>query len=73
MTMLALKAFVRSYHSSGRLVQKFCLSTAAKEDHLVFADKTPPGYDGSAAVYSEVISEEEESTILMDLKQIFQR
>ena len=39
----------------------------------MFADKAPPGYDGSAVVYSEVITEEEESTVLLDLKEIFKR
>mmetsp|Transcript_12326 Transcript_12326/g.23580 ORF Transcript_12326/g.23580 Transcript_12326/m.23580 type:complete len:249 (-) Transcript_12326:28-774(-) len=75
MSMLAFKAFVRSYQNSGRLVQKCCLSTASpsKVDHFVFADKAPAGYDGSAVVYSDVITEEEESTVLLDLKEFFKR
>lgn len=40
---------------------------------LVYTANAPAGYDNSATVYSNVITEQEESTILQDLKQIFRR
>lgn len=80
-TMVALKAIANTYRRtspSGRSwIQKYCFSTVApkkeKADRFVYADGAPPGYDGSAVVYGEVITEEEESTILLDLKRLFQR
>ena len=40
---------------------------------LVHDAKAPAGYDGSAAVYSNVISPDEQARILDDLKQVFRR
>lgn len=86
MIALGSKAFVESnsFHRLISRVQRCLLSSASttgairrlypkKEPLFVFTDKAPPGYDGSAVVYSEVISKEEESNILDDLKQIFRR
>lgn len=49
------------------------MTTAERRDDLVYAQEAPVGYDGSAVVYSNVISEAEEEALRHDLQQIFRR
>jgi hypothetical protein len=57
-----------------RLSSRYFSSISATPDEgLVFTGEAPSDYDGSAVVYPNVISAEDEATILQDLQAIFGR
>lgn len=78
---MAMQAIAKAFVSAKGGVHRYRLcqavarfsSVAHRDDNLVYAEHAPVGYDGSAAVYQNVITKEEELKILEDLKTIFRR